>query len=464
MNDIKEIINNNFELDRNKKCLTDSELDYLDTLTDDELDKLISHCGTQYNYFNAVQNAQKLILNSTYGAFGNKYFVCSTKDIANAITAMCRETVKLMDVINEKYWYEEWHNDHEMHERLGITKVKQIPTDWIHLETGMDWDGEVSLKEVEDGIYQRKTPVSVYIDTDSLFVCFDTAMDLCNYKGDKQKFVEIIAKDRLELKFIEALEIYAKPFNVKNIQDFELENINESILFVTKKKYIKHTIWEDGRQYERLTNIVPKGVTLVQNGTPKFAREKLLYIIKNMFFDKPKDIHINTVTKVIKKYKEEFEMTDVNDIAQGGRVNDYWSPGKISAEIKDPKTKEIIGHEKIDAPGVVSHWPELVFAKGTHFSRKAAGLYNHLLSAETDLQNIYSFIEDGDTVKSYPIIHPLNDRFAYPFGDFPKEFAPSVDYDTLFDKTFLKPLNSYLTVLGLPEINKKLRITFSLFD
>lgn len=464
MSEILENIQLNFELDRSKKKLSEAEITYLDTLSDSEIEHLIYECESQYNYYNAVQNAQKLILNQAYGAFGNKYFVCSTKDIANAITAMCRDTIKLMDKVNEDYWYNDWHNDNEIHNKLNITNVKKIPQDWIHLDTQMDWDGKVSNEEVEEGIYQRKHPVSVYIDTDSLFVCFQTSLSLCNYNGQEQKFIETLSKDRLEPLFLEKLKEYANSFKVKNIQDFELENINESILFVTKKKYIKHTIWEDGRQYDRLTNIVPKGVTLVQKGTPKFAREKLLYIIKNMFFDKPLEININKVTKVIKSYREEFELTDVNDIAQGGRVNDYWSPGKINAEIKDPKTKEIIGYEKIDAPGVVSHWPELVLAKGTHFSRKAAGLYNHLLSAETELQNIYSFINDGDMVKSYPTNHPLNNRFAYITGEYPKEFAPPVDYDSLYETTFLKPLNGYLAVLGLPEINKKLRITFSLFD
>jgi hypothetical protein len=95
-----------------------------------------------------------------------------------------------------------------------------------------------------------------------------------------QVFINKISKFRLEPLFKKKLENYAKKFNVSNIQDFELENINESILYLAKKCYIKHTIWEDGTQYPRLSNLGAKGVGLVKKGTPKFARENIYKIIK----------------------------------------------------------------------------------------------------------------------------------------------------------------------------------------
>src|SRR5690606_24117488 len=117
----------NFILDRNKDGLTEEEKLFLDDLSDEEIKLLIEECSTAYNYFNALQDGLKLSLNSIYGALGNKTFVCSTKDIANAITTMSRDTIKLMDRTNEKYWYRKWHNDTEIHKMLGITKVEKIP-------------------------------------------------------------------------------------------------------------------------------------------------------------------------------------------------------------------------------------------------------------------------------------------------------------------------------------------------
>jgi DNA polymerase elongation subunit (family B) len=101
-----EIDLNKFKLDKNKESLLEDEISYLNTLSQNEIKDLINYCDKQYNYYNAMQNALKLILNSVYGAFGNEFFVCSTKEIAGAITAMGRDIIKYMDHINETYWYD----------------------------------------------------------------------------------------------------------------------------------------------------------------------------------------------------------------------------------------------------------------------------------------------------------------------------------------------------------------------
>lgn len=449
---MKELIQN-LELDRNKDTLSQEEIAFLDSLSDAEVQALINECSKQYNYYNAMQQGLKLILNSVYGAFGNEYFVCSTKDIAGGITAMCRDIIKFMDNINETYWYEYWHLDTDLHEHLGITYANKIDSTYKHRESGMDHDDEVTQEEVEEGIYQRKVSVSSYVDTDSLFICFEPALNGCDYKGTPQSFIEKIAKYRLEPMFKKKLDNYAKKYQVKNIQDFELENINESILFVAKKKYIKHTIWEDGRQYDRLSNIVPKGVDLIKRGTPKFARDKVMDIILYIF-DNSKTYNIKDLLKFVRDLKKEFEMTDIDDITQSTNINDYWSTGKIM----DEKTGKLI-----DGPGIVNDKDELIMAKGTYYTRKAAGLYNHLLYKHPELNNSYARIENGTKVKIYPCIHELNDKFCYIYGSFPKEFAPQVDYDELFEKTVSNAVNEYIAALGLPKLNKRLKVVLSLF-
>ena len=271
------------ELNRKKDTLTDAEIKYFDTLSNDEITEYIEYCTKQYNYFNAMQNGIKLILNSTYGAFGNPFFVCSTNDIAGAITAMGRDTIKYVDKINETYWYEYWHVDTDLHEYLGIdtNTVKPINPVWIHRLSGVEQDVDFipTQEHIDDGEFQRKYPVSCYADTDSLFVGYEYILDQLKINDENaQAFIDKICKFRLEPLFKTKLDSYAKRFHVKNIHDFELENINESVLFLAKKYYIKHTIWEDGTQYERLKNIVAKGVGLVKKGTPKFARENIYKI------------------------------------------------------------------------------------------------------------------------------------------------------------------------------------------
>jgi hypothetical protein len=444
---------NFFELDRGKNELTENEINYLDTLSEDEINRLCQDLNDKYNYHNAVQTGLKLILNSIYGAFGNEFFVCSTSDIAGGITAMCRDIIKYMDNINETYFYEYWHEDKELHEHLGITNVKPLDNTWIHRESKTDHEGEVTINDVDNGIYQRKYPVSFYVDTDSLFVGFQYVLDSCDYDGDIQSFIEKISKFRLEPLFKSKLNFYAKKYNVENIQDFELENINESILFVAKKKYIKHTIWEDGRQYERLTNIAPKGVDLIKKGTSVFARKKVMEII-NYLFDNPQSYNIKDLLSFVKDVKKEFVITDIDDITTSARVSNMYTPGKIFNE------KE---NKFIDAPGVIKDTDEYLVAKGTYYTRKASGLYNHLLYINPMFENQYARIADGERVKMYPCKSELNDKFCYYAGKYPKEFAPEVDYDELFENTITRQVNEYITALGLPLLNKRLKVVMSLF-
>ena len=85
-----------------------------------QLSEQISKTKADRDYYKAMQLALKLTLNGTYGAFANKYFVCSNADIANAITAHGRDVNQFMMEKIEKHFYEIWHNDKEAHKRLGM--------------------------------------------------------------------------------------------------------------------------------------------------------------------------------------------------------------------------------------------------------------------------------------------------------------------------------------------------------
>lgn len=602
-----------FVHDRNKDSLTDIELSKLNLMSDDEIKEYIDYCENQYNYYNSMQLGLKLILNSVYGTFGNEYYVCSTADIANAITIMGRDTIKYMDKINEEYWYNYWHLDTELHEKLGISNVEKIDDTWLHKDSGTVYNGEVTISDIDDGIYQRKCAVSPYIDTDSVdaktvlnttkgimsiedlykysesfgtngetiaghesvktdakilnytkekglyyanikrvikhkvnkpkyklktksgktvyvtadhslvvfrngkqlvvkpneiikgdnvvelitnetykfedielceivgqfedeyvydievddethtfiaddilvhnsvFVSFDWGMKSCNW-GDEnhEKFIHTICENRLEKLFETKLIGYAKKFNVNNIQNFELENINESVLFVTKKKYIKHVIWEDGRKYDRLTNITPKGVNLIKKGTPAFAREKVMNII-NYIFDNPDTYNIKDLLKYVRGLRQEFELVNIDDISPTTNINNYWG--------KKIKVDGVF----IDGPGIVEDKERLIWGKGTYYTIKSAGLYNHLLYQHPDLINDYDIIKPGTKVKIYPTTHEINNKFCYILGAYPAEFAPPVDYDELFQKTVADQANYYMEALGLPLLNKRLKIILSLF-
>ncbi len=398
-----------------------------------------------------------------------------------------------MDRVNEDYWYNQWHLDHELHFKLGIKEVTQI---------------------------NKNEPVSIYADTDSLFVSFKPTIDHCVWKnllfnndylnsldskfiiltndetktsnpnciGVAHKLSELeqliksdydlllidgnYVKDRglnkminngvftseirwnwnSEQDFIQGtdhfryggyfkkcLEDYAESFGVENKEDFELERISESMINIAKKKYICHITYEDGIPYERLNYIYPKGVELVRSSTPAFAREKIVHIVKYLF-SHPDTFNIKDLLKLVKGLRKEFELADIDDICMQSSVSKY--------EIK------VLEDTKLP----------LQFVSGAHFAVKSGAHHNYLLSLNKDYQQKYEFIKSGVKIKYYCCKDKsVTDMFAYSRGSYPIEFAPEIDYDEQFAKSILSPINSIIEPLGMPEITKRLSVVMDIF-
>jgi len=397
-----------------------------------------------------------------------------------------------MDTVNEDYWYNQWHLDFELHLRLGVKDVKSIKKD---------------------------EKVSIYADTDSLFVSFEPAINNCEWKDIVIKRIDDISEDFMFLehrqdtkinntncigyfknvddlkdslnikkpkiliidgfycknrafnsedfqKIIEGIEIrwnwdneldfiqgidkfrfggyfkdrldaYANSYGIENKEDFELERISESILNISKKKYIQNIVYEDGILYDRMTYIFPKGVELIRSSTPLFAREKIIDIVKYLF-SHPDDFNIKELLKLVKKLRLEFELVDIDDISMQSSCSNY--------SIKVLNDKE-----------------RLEFVSGAHFGVKSAAYYNYLLNKNRELQSKYEFIKSGKIKYYYCKNNKINDIFAFIRGSYPMEFGPEVDYDEQFSKAILSPINSIIKPLGMPEINKRLRVVMDIF-
>lgn len=66
------------------------------------------------------QNAIKILINSFYGAFGNRYFYFHNNDIAQSITLQGQDLIKFSIRAINHYFINKWHLDTELHEKLGI--------------------------------------------------------------------------------------------------------------------------------------------------------------------------------------------------------------------------------------------------------------------------------------------------------------------------------------------------------
>jgi hypothetical protein len=398
-----------------------------------------------------------------------------------------------MDKVNRDYWYNQWHLDFELHNKLGIKNVTSI---------------------------LKNENVSIYADTDSVFVSFEPAIQHCEWRNiqlsnlkdidetfvileyrqetitnnpnclgifknvsDLMEFLKSNNTNKIiidgyfvknydlnsnenknilsnynivwnwenELDFIQGidhfriggyfkkcLEDYAESYGVKNREDFELERISESVINIAKKKYIQHIVYEDGIPYDRLTYIFPKGVELVRSSTPAFAREKIVHIVKYLF-SHPDTFNIKDLLKLVKDLRREFELADIDDISMQSSVSNY------ETKVLDDKDK-------------------LSFVSGAHFAVKASAYHNYLLHADHSLQSKYEFIKSGTKIKYYYVKNNrMNDIFAYIRGSYPMEMAPEIDFDLQFHKSILSPINSIIEPLGMPEITKRLSVVLDIF-
>ena len=161
------------------------------------------------------QNAIKILINSFYGAFGNKYFYFHNNEIAQSITLQGQDLIKFSIKAINHYFQQKWHLDTELHEKLGIS-------------------GKT--------INQIEKEAAVYTDTDSVYVCFDYALksieDFELTDTQSLEFCLAINRNRLKNYFEQAFEKYAVHFNTDNRQNFELENLSRSGIWLAKKKYI----------------------------------------------------------------------------------------------------------------------------------------------------------------------------------------------------------------------------------
>lgn len=429
--------------------------------------------------FNSMQLALKLVLNGSYGAFANKHFVLFCNGVASTITAHGRDLTNTMDRVNEEYWYEKWHLDTELHKELEIHRQILEYIDWNDLNKDMifsdkgktkleeikkeigvdsivvptikpldptyiDFAGKVvtnpTRSEIIGGDVKRRVPVSVYADTDSLFVGYKAAIESFGWNLDGLDFILKMSEFRIQPYFKQKLDDYAAKFNVENKQDFELEQISKSIIFLEKKMYVKNVVWEEGVFSDPESNLQPKGVELVRSSSPLFTREYVPKIL-NYFFKNADSLSDRGLVKHIRELKEMFKLQPIENISMGSSCSNY--------ELK-----------------VIDDQDTFKIVKGAHHAVKAAALHNYLLNNNPEFKSKYNLLKSGQKIKYYYTTNKTNNEFGYSAGQYPNEignkYAP-IDIDTQFEKTILKVVNRFVRVLNLSELNPQLTFTLSLF-
>ena len=402
----------------------------LETCTKAELQGEIERLQSLRDLYMNAEQAVKIFINSVYGACGSPWFTFFNTDIAEAVTLQGQDLIKYSEKIINRYFMEFWHKDIRIHQKMNLTRVEKIDR-----------------------------PVVIYADTDSCYVCFKEILDKCDWKGVEYKVKnsktgeeDVIVRSSSTKEFILAtydmflrsylskcFDIYSKNCGTVNGQDFELENICDSGIWLAKKKYVINIAWKDpGIDIENLTNITAKGVEIVQSSSSKFVRDTLKKLLVHIF-TKKKDFNVAEFAGILKKIKEEYRLKSLEDIAASSSIGDY-------------EKHVLMDKEK------------LVLEKGCPIHVRAAAIYNNKLF-NSKYKKKYQPIRSGEKVKYYFVKtnNPDENVFAFISGSFPVEFAPPIDYDVQFSKNIVGPINRFVEAMGYSPVSPQLVVSTQLF-
>jgi len=427
-----------------------------------------------------------------YGAFATPYFILFNNHVASSITAQGRDLTKTMDKVNEDYWYNQWHLDYELHKKLCIKNVTKI---------------------------SKNEHVSIYADTDSLFVSFLPAIEHSDWKNQvmndldwkENKFI-VLSKDEIITDNDKCLGIVDNVEDFKNLLTLDYEEILIDGHFVKNWDLIKlidsgvftcDVQWNwsseldyiQGLDHFRYGGYFKKcleeyaggfGVENKEDFELERISESIISLAKKKYiqhvlfedgipYDRfnylfPKGVELvrsstpifarEKIVGIVKYLFEHPDTFNIKDLLK--LVKDLRKEFEL-ADIDDIAMQSSCSNyeNKVLNDKVLP----LQFVGGSHFAVKAAALYNYLLNTNKKYADKYEMIKSGTKIKYYYCKNKSNgDIFAYIRGSYPIEFAPQVDYDLQFSKSILSPINSIIEPLGMPEITERLSIVMDIFS
>ena len=220
----------------------------------------------------------------------------------------------------------------------------------------------------------------------------------------------------------------------------EFENVYGRIILLRKKHYIVDVAWKPPNMFYKLgSKVSAKGIAIKKSSSSMFAKKHLYNEVK-FLLDNADKTTISDMVKRMKNLKDIFMVSDINEICYSitlGKYNKY----------------------------VVNDKRKISYLKKAPAQVKGAALHNYLLYDNPKLKIKYSQLKDNDKVYMYPMKHPEGDikTFSFKQDEYPKEFAPEIDYDLLFYNSILVMMNTFYKVIYNREIPQNLKVYRKLF-
>jgi len=244
------------------------------------LQRLMIECEDLESQYNTAQMVAKILMNSLYGALGNKHFPLFNESFAQAITGNGRYFIrKLANYIEER--------------------LQQL--------------------------HKSNKPYIVYGDTDSVYYHIEPFMEGYITKNPDKTMSEYVdVANEFELKVIAPLiqrciDDFSYELNAYNtdVIGAEREIIADTAVFCAKKSYFARVRDNEGTRYpDEHPKIKVMGMDVTKSGTPKWSKKKLKEAIPKILDSTEAELKV-----WLRDIKHEFTQVPLSEICNMQSVN-----------------------------------------------------------------------------------------------------------------------------------------------
>ena len=390
-----EIHNKNWSMTANGQCFTREKRGLFPELID--------------FYFSSRQIAKNEML-----AAQSKYEETKEKKYLNLISSLNSKQMAAKILMNSLYG------------ALGNVHFRFYD---IRIAEGITMTGQLLIRSVAKKLNEllneecktNDMEYSFYADTDSTYITLGTLVNKNMADKSTSEIVDVLDKyciQKIEPTINDTCETLSEYLNTYQRKiKFKREIIADRGIWIAKKRYAVNVYNSEGVAYDP-PKLKVLGMEIVRSSTPAPVRKALKEAVSIAL---TKDEM--TLRQFVADLEVKWHSLDPEDIAFPRGVNGI-------KEYTDPNG---------------------IFRKGTPIHVRGALIYNHLVTSK-GLEKKYQLIQEGDKIKFLYLRepNPLGTHVITFAGEVPPEFKirEYIDYDKMFEKSFLEPLNSLLSCIG----------------